>query len=104
MPSSIGDAAAPPVLILDRVLSAIASPMRWAILRELASGRPYAVVELAELLGQSQTSISKHMTFLREAGITEVGRNRLYSIPSAFLPDKEHRILDLGWCVLRLDR
>ncbi len=104
MPPNLEDSAGTPILILDRVLSAIASPIRWAILRELASGRPYAVVELAELLGQSQTSISKHMTFLRESGIAEVGRNRLYSIPDAFLADKEHRVLDFGWCLLRLNR
>ncbi|MGI8438568.1 MAG: ArsR/SmtB family transcription factor [Chthoniobacterales bacterium] len=102
-PAHVGKTA-PPLLVLAQVLSAISSPTRWAILRELATGRPYAIVELAELLGQSPTSISKHMVFLRESGIAEVGRNRLYSVPDAFLSDKEHRVLDLGWCLLRLDR
>lgn len=104
MPPASVAKIAPPPLVLVQVLSAISSPTRWAILRELASGRSYAVIELAELLGQSSTSISKHMIVLRESGIAEVGRNRLYSIPDAFLADKEERVLDLGWCLLRLNR
>lgn len=91
-----------PAIPLESLLSAISSPTRWAILRELASGDQVAVVELAERLGETATGISKHMAVLRDAGVVNLGRNRLYSLPAAFLFDKDQRIVDFGWCVLRL--
>ena len=91
-----------PSLPLPNVLSAICSPTRWAILRELAGGDQVAVVELAERLGETATGISKHMAVLRNAGVVNVGRNRLYSLSPACKADEEQRIIDFGWCVLRL--
>ena len=91
-----------PGVPLANVLSAISSPTRWAILRELATGDQMAVVELAELLRETPTGISKHMAVLRDAGVVNLGRNRLYSLPAGCILDKEHRIVDFGWCVLRL--
>jgi len=91
-----------PVVPLESLLSAIASPTRWDILRELAGGDQCAVVELADRLGRSPTAISKHMTVLLKAKMVNLGRNRLYSIAPPFIADKEQRILDFGWCLLRL--
>jgi hypothetical protein len=39
---------------------------------------------------------------LRNAGIVTQGRNRLYQIAAQFLTDKTERILDFGYCLLRL--
>ena len=103
MPDSANAAPRQPVLPLAGVLAAIASPTRWAILREMADGRPFAVVELAERLRETPTGISKHMAVLRNSGIVDLGRNRCYSISPAFLADKTKRIVDFGWCLLRLD-
>ena len=61
-----------------------------------------AVVELAERLGETATGISKHMAVLRDAGVVNLGRNRLYSLTASCILDKEHGIVDFGWCVLRL--
>ena len=91
-----------PSVPLPNVLSAISSATRWAILRELATGNQMAVVELAERLDETATGISKHMGVLREAGVVNLGRNRLYSLPAGCILDREHRIVDFGWCVLRL--
>ena len=95
--------AAQPVLPLEQVLAVILSETRWAILRELAAGKQMAVVELAELLGQTPAGISKHMGVLRENNFVNLGRNRLYSLRPDVIVDRDSRVIDLGWCVLRLN-
>ena len=92
-----------PILPLATVLSAIATPNRWAILRLLASGNQVAVVEMAEQLGLTATAVSKHMAVLLNAGIVSLGRNRLYSMNPQFIVSTEDRVVDFGWCVLRLN-
>ena len=92
-----------PVLKLESVLAAISSPTRWAVLRELASGNPLAVVELAVVLGQTPAGMSKHMGVLRDNQVVNLGRNRLYSLPPQFILDRKQRIVDFGWGVLRLN-
>lgn len=92
-----------PILSLEAVLSAIASPTRWAILRELATGDQLMVVELSDRLGATAAGMSKQMAVLRESGVVIVGRNRLYEIDPRFIADKQERILDFGWCLLRLN-
>jgi DNA-binding IclR family transcriptional regulator len=72
-------------------------------LRELASGEQLMVSELAERVGQSTDATSKNMAVLRNAGIVLQGRNRLYQIAPQFLTNKSERILDFGYCVLRLN-
>ena len=95
--------ASQPVLPLEQVLAVILSETRWAILRELAAGKQMAVVELAELLGQTPAGISKHMGVLRENNFVNLGRNRLYSLRPDVIVDRDSRVIDLGWCVLRLN-
>lgn len=95
--------SAKPVLRLEQVLAVILSETRWAILRELAAGKQMAVVELAELLGQTPAGISKHMGVLRENDFVNLGRNRLYSLRPDVIVDRDSRVLDFGWCVLRLN-
>lgn len=92
-----------PTLALEAVLSAIGSTNRWAILRMLASGNQLAVVEMAEELGLTSTAVSKQMAVLLNAGIVSVGRNRLYSMSPRFIVSTDERVVDFGWCVLRLN-
>ena len=88
---------------LDEILGAISKPARWNLLRELASGEPLMVSELAERVGQSLDTASKNMAILRKAGIVIQGRGRLYQIAPQFLSDKTERILDFGYCLLRMN-
>lgn len=98
--------AAPPIpsttIPLADILGAISSPARWNLLRELASGEPLMVKELAERTGQSLDTTSKNMAILRHARIVLQGRGRLYQIAPQFIIDKTERILDFGYCLLRM--
>ncbi|MEO7932013.1 MAG: helix-turn-helix domain-containing protein [Chthoniobacterales bacterium] len=69
---------------------------RWRMIAELAKGEPLMVSELATRLGRSPGLISKHIARLREAGLVEVGRARLYNIPSRFL--RTPGVADYGHC------
>jgi DNA-binding transcriptional ArsR family regulator len=46
--------------------------------------------------------ISKHLAVLRKAGIVTQNRTRLYQINPQFRADRDKRIIDLGWCLLRM--
>lgn len=103
-PPPESNASAPaPLIPLKTVASILADPARWRILRELAGGEALMVVELAERIGISADSTSKHLAPLREAGIVETGRNRLYRMRPQFITDKSERLVDFGYCLLRLD-
>jgi DNA-binding transcriptional ArsR family regulator len=91
-----------PTILLAQILSAISVPVRWYLLRELASGEQFMVSELAERLGQSPDATSKNMAVLRNAGIVTQGRGRLYSLAPQFIADKAARIVDFGYCLLRM--
>ena len=55
---------------IDSLLRALADPTRLRILRLLAS-MELAVGELAQILGQSQPRVSRHIRILCDAGLTE---------------------------------
>jgi len=46
---------------------------------------------------------SKHLKMLKDAGLVERKRNRLYVLTTAYQPVPGEPLLDLGHCVLRLD-
>lgn len=92
-----------PAIPLHTVLNIISSPARWRILRELASGDQLMVTEIAERTRQSKDVTSKHIGVLRAAGIVLQGRNRLYQIAPQFLADKAERLIDFGYCLLRMN-
>lgn len=91
-----------PTIPLNTVLNIISSPARWRILREFASGDQLMVTEIAERTRQSKDVTSKHISILRNAGIVTQGRNRLYQIAPQFLADRTDRLLDFGYCLLRM--
>lgn len=88
---------------LEQLLTAISHPGRWNLLRELASGEQFMVSELAERVGQTPDTTSKNLAVLRNAGIVTQGRNRLYTLAPQFIADKTERILDFGYCLLRMN-
>jgi DNA-binding transcriptional ArsR family regulator len=99
--------AGPPIpfatIPLADILGAIGNPARWNLLRELAGGDQLMVTELAERIGQSFDATSKHMAVLRTAGIAIQARNRLYSVAPQFIANKTERVLDFGYCLLRMN-
>ena len=67
----------------------------------VASGdQPF--IEIAERTRQSKDVTSKHIAILRNAGVVIQGRNRLYQITPQFLADKTERLIDFGYCLLRM--
>jgi DNA-binding transcriptional ArsR family regulator len=92
-----------PTIPLDQILTVIGNPVRWRLLRELGNGDQLMVIELAERIGVSNDAASKQMAVLRTAGVVIQGRNRLYQIAPQYLADKTERLLDFGWCLLRMN-
>jgi len=92
-----------PPIPLDKLAEVLRSTVRWRILRELSNGDELMVIEIAERIRQLPDLISKHMGILRTAGIVIQGRNRLYQIAPQFLADKTERLVDFGYCLLRMN-
>ena len=92
-----------PLFPLSVVQSTIGSPARWAILRELADGNSLMVSELAQRLGMSPSAISKQLAQLTADGVVINPRGRLYEIDPRLIADKTERILDFGYCLVRLN-
>jgi DNA-binding transcriptional ArsR family regulator len=93
-----------------KLLIAIADPLRWAVLRELAGGEALSVQELAGRLRKNANLVSKHLRWLREAGALTVvtspgadGRKSSHAVPATFLRrDANGKAeIDYGVCVLR---
>lgn len=96
-------AASTPTVSLDKLLPIVSNIVRWHLLRELASGDDFMVIELAERVGIKLDAASKHLAMFRDAGIVTQRRNRLYQIAPQFVADKSSRTLDFGHCLLRLE-
>jgi DNA-binding transcriptional ArsR family regulator len=94
---------AAPTLRLQTVLTCISSTTRWDILRELADGGSLMVSEIARRTGWSPAVVSKQLAILRKAGIVINPRVRLFEIAPQFITDKSQRLLDFGWCTLRMN-
>jgi len=95
--------AAAPTLPLETVLKCISGTTRGDILGELADGSSLMVSELSKQTGWGADVISKQFAILRKAGIVINPRGRLFEIAPQFLADKIERILDFGYCLLRMN-
>jgi DNA-binding transcriptional ArsR family regulator len=104
MADSTTPTPSPPPFALETVLTAISVPARWQILRALAAGEQLMVSEVAERAGISATLASKHLGVLRRLGIVLNRRGRMCELPASILADKEQRLLDFGWCTLRMNQ
>ena len=87
----------------ELLLTAISHSGRWRMLRALCAGEAMSVTELAEAIGCSVDMSSKHLKVLKNAGLIERKRNRLYTLTAAYQLAPGEPLLDFGHCVLRLD-
>ena len=87
----------------EKLLTAISHSGRWRMLRLLCTGEGMTVTQLADDLGISVDMSSKHLKMLKDAGLVERKRNRLYILTTAYQPVPGEPLLDYGHCVLRLD-
>jgi DNA-binding transcriptional ArsR family regulator len=92
-----------PTLRLETVLTCISGTTRWDILRELADGGSLMVSEISRRTGWSPAVVSKPLAILRKSGIVINPRGRLFEIAPQFIADKSQRLLDFGWCSLRMN-
>lgn len=88
---------------LEDLAQALAVPARWVFLRELARGEALPVAELARRTGITPNLASKHLMVLRELKLVEQVYARLYRLASTLRVDASAGLLDLGFCLLRLD-
>src|ERR1039458_9259738 len=107
MPDQALAAAAPavPGLGLDLValLLAAGNPVRWQVLRLLATEGPLSVTDLAARTNRLQHSMTKHMQVLRAAGTDGDRRKLFHALPPGCLRDGANgKEIDYGVCVLRL--
>ena len=108
------EAAAPavsgPGLDLVALSLAVGNPVRWQVLRLLATEGPQSVAILAARTNRAQHSMSKHLQLLRAAGAVVMvagtdgdGRKLFHAIPPGCLRDgAQGKEIDYGVCVLRL--
>lgn len=89
---------------ITSLASALGNSTRWKALRELAGGEPLMTIELAERVGASANTLSRHMKVLLAGGLVTQNRAGQYAIPAGRLVSAEERILDYGTCLLRLGR
>ncbi|MFH8487456.1 metalloregulator ArsR/SmtB family transcription factor [Streptomyces longisporoflavus] len=74
---------------MDALLSALADPARWRLVRLLAE-RPRSVGVLAQLADARQPQTTKHLQVLERAGVVtsqRTGQRRVYALRSAALRD-----------------
>ena len=113
MADEAGISVAPAAMVPDMValLAALGSPVRWQVLRLLATEGPQSVNDLAARMDRAQHSMSKHLQILRAAGAVVMvpgtdgdGRKLFHAIPQGCLREGAHgKEIDYGKCVLRLE-
>ncbi|MFO7813646.1 MAG: metalloregulator ArsR/SmtB family transcription factor [Pelovirga sp.] len=84
----------PQLLARTRVIKALAHPTRLFIVEELEKGER-CVCDLTAMIGADVSTVSKHLTVLREAGIVVDDKRR----NQVFYRLKVHCILNFFGCV-----
>lgn len=92
-----------PVIDFETLLTVISSSSRWTILRTLCDSEPLGATDIAGILKCAPSAASKHMRVLVNAGICVQGRGRLYRLAPHFQPPAGQKVMDFGYCLLRLD-
>ena len=92
-----------PLVPFGPMTTALGHPIRWRIMAELSDGEPLMVTEIAKRIGLNADMTSKHLATLRKAGMVVSGQARLYRIPKQYLPVPGQRVVDYGYCLLRLN-
>jgi DNA-binding transcriptional ArsR family regulator len=81
--------------MLSRSLKAIAHPLRLAIIEMLEGGQKLTVTEIYTRLKADQSSVSHHLSILRDKGVLEAERRGKY----IFYFLKNHAYLHLISCL-----
>src|ERR1019366_8211725 len=112
MADEAGKSVTPAAMVPDMValLAALGNPVRWQVLRLLATEGPQSVNDLAARVDRAQHSMSKHLQILRAVGAVVMvpgtdgdGRKLFHAIPQGCLREGAHgKEIDYGKCVLRL--
>ena len=103
-------AAAGSAVNMVNLLRALGNPVRWEVLRLLATEGPLSVTVLAARTDRAQHSMSKHLQMLRAVGAVVMvagtdgdGRKLFHTLPPGCLRDGANgKEIDYGVCVLRL--
>ena len=89
MPQLPVPATAPGVADLDALFRGFADPTRLRILNALVPGE-LCVGDIVEVLDLPQPTVSRHLAYLRRAGLVEVARERTFA--RYRLADAEHPV------------
>ena len=92
----------PPPPQFVRLALLLASPVRWAMLYELALHDLVSVKHLAAISGLTSSAASMHVRVLKKTRIIEQGMGRLYRLTAAYRPPPGQDYLDFGMCRLML--
>jgi predicted transcriptional regulator len=85
--------------------SALGNPMRWELVKIMATGKALSASEAAKAVGRDFDGVSKHLRILRRARVVasrraEDGRLKLYYIPESIR--RMDGVLDYGFCVIKV--
>ena len=104
-PAAARDGWAPVVgLTLAKLATVLFDESRWRILRELAKGEALPVMELVRRTRRTRNSVQKNMAILKDAKLVVQAYGHLYRLAPQFAVSEDGTRLDLGYCVLCLDR
>ncbi len=103
-----GSPAAPwapvPGVTLAKLATVLFDESRWRILRELAKGEALPVQELVRRTRRTRNSVQKNMAILKDSKLVVQAYGHLYRLAPQFVASEGGTRLDLGYCVLCLDR
>ena len=92
-----------PLLDFETVLTVVSASIRWKILKVVCDGELIGPQDLAPLVGCTPSAASKHLRVLLDAGVCVQGRGGLYRRAPQFLPPPGQKVIDFGYCLVRLD-
>ena len=93
-----------PGVTLAKLATVLFDESRWRILRELAKGEALPVQELVRRTRRTRNSVQKNMAILKDAKLVVQAYGHLYRLAPQFAASEGGTRLDLGYCVLCLDR
>lgn len=96
--------AAPAGVTLSRLCTVLLDENRWQILRELSRGEALPVLELVRRTRKSRNIVQKNMGILKDSNLVVQTYGHLYRLSPELAPTENGTRLDLGYCILCLDR
>ncbi len=105
MPQGSAPGLVTPPASLPDFFAALGNPLRWEMVKLLATGSAMSATAMAEALHRDFDGVSKHLHILRNAGVLSwrAGEDRRQAL--YFIPEANRRLdgaLDYGSCVIRM--